>query len=333
MKLGQPILGGALSAQPDSNAVAVESATPMPRPTGPRSFDRVKPVSGAIELEVMDYTKGAYGLRPLLILSQIDFPFPPSIEFCETMKQNGYRVIFIRRLGFGGTPELPRALLAQPNIKNGAAMMAEVALLMRVIETMKLENIVLLGVSSANSICYRLSLACPKIRFSVFSHPIFNQDTFRAVSPAWLQPLARQIILTEQGFKLAARGLRFRIKRNAIGFYGEFYSKSSADLKYLRENEEDFLDAAQFVARISADTLFYEVFHTLAVDPFLRDGLFLNVPCACLVGRETTADWIASAESEADRLNVPIVQAPKGGILSAYACPDQLLQAIKSHSS
>lgn len=298
----------------------------------PRWFEKVAPGSGPIEIEVMDYVKDAKNLRPLLILSPIDFPFPPSVGFCETMKQNGYRVVFIRRLGFGETPGLPHQLLTKTNVKNGAAMMAEVAVVMRIIALMDLEDVVLLGVSSANSICYRLCQTCPKINFTVFSHPIFNQDTIETVRPVWIQPIARQILLTKQGFKLAARGLRFKIKRNPISFYDDFYAKSSSDLKYRQNNQEDFVAAAKFVAEIAAETLYYEVFHTMAQDSFLRDGLFLNVPSAVLAGSETTPEWLANAESEANRLKAPFVKAPQGGIFTAYAFPEALLEVITTHS-
>jgi len=281
----------------------------------------------------MDYVKDAKDLRPLLILSPIDFPFPPSVEFCETMKQNGFRVIFIRRLGFGSSPALPHQLLTEANIKSGAAMMAEIAVIMRVISVMDLDNVALLGISSANPICYRLCLMCPNISFTVFSHPIFNQDTFKAVRPKWIQPIARQIVLTKHGFKMAARGLRFKIKRNAIAFYDEFYAKSSADLQYRSDNEADFIAAAKFVEKIAPEILYYEVFHTLAQDSFLRDGLFLKVPSVVLAGRETTAKWLSSAESESRRLDVPFVTAPRGGILAAYVSPETLLRVIKTRAA
>ncbi|MEO0606798.1 MAG: hypothetical protein AAFY82_01095 [Pseudomonadota bacterium] len=324
---------GVSHRQPVGNTVPIASAVPLRNPTDPRSFERIKPGSGTIELEVMDYVKDTKTLRPLLILSPIDFPYPPSIAFCEMMKRNGFRVIYIRRLGFGGTPALPRQLLTESNVKGGAAIMAEVAVIMRAIAMMDLEDVVLLGVSSANPVCYRLCQTCPAIGFTVFSHPTFNQDTFEAVRPIWIQPVARQIVLTKLGFKLAARGLRFKIKRNALSFYDDFYAKSAADLKYRLANEKDFLAAATFVEQIAPETLYYEVFHTLAEDPFLRDGLFLNVPSVVLAGSETTTHWLASAEAEANRLKVPFVKAPRGGILTAYASPDSLLQVINTQAT
>lgn len=301
---------------------------PAPNEIDPRIFEKIKPGSGAVEIDIMDYERGAENLRPLLIMSPIDFPFPPSVEFCELMKRHGFRVIFIRRLGFGSTPALPRQLLTESNIKLGAAMMTEVAVIARVIDEMNLEDVTLLGIGSANSICYRLSQISPRISFSVFSQPIFNQDTFETLRPTWVQPIARQIILSQGGFKLAAKGLRFKVKRNALAFYDELYSKSSADLKYRTDNEEDFVAAGKFVLNIAAETLYYEMIHTLAADAFLKDGRFSDVHASVLVGSETTAEWRAGVKSEAERLGLPIKIAPRGGILCAYAAPDTLLELI-----
>jgi hypothetical protein len=69
----------------------------------------------------------------------------------------------------------------------------------------------------------------------------------------------------------------------------------------------------------------------LAHDTFLRDGLFLNVPSVALVGSETAPEWLKNAESEANRLKVPFVKAPRGGIFTAYASPEALLEVINTH--
>ena len=179
--------------------------------------------------------------------------------------------------------------------------MAEAALVLRVITQLNLQNSVLLGISSANAICYRLCLMHPDVRLTVFSHPIFNQETIQAIRPHWVQPMARQIILTQHGMKLAASGLRYYIKRDPLSFYDQFYSKSTTDLKYRRENEQDFLAAAEFVNKITAKTMFYEVVQTLTNDRFLRDGLFRGTNAVVLAGSETTHRWLRSAESEAHR--------------------------------
>lgn len=320
--------GSQVHAQPARRLGPSVCEKSVPKREDPRRFEKVSLGSEAIELDVMDYTKDDQSLRPLLILSPIDFPVPPSVKFCEFMKRNGFRVVFIRRPGFGGTPALPHQHLTEDNIKTGAAMMAEVAAIMRVISMMNLNNIVLLGVSSANSVCYRLSQFHPKFALTVFSHPIFNQDTFATIRPVWLQPLARQTVLTKAGCKLVAKGLRFKLRRDAISFYDQFYSKSSADLKYREDHELDFLDAAKLVDNVTDETLFCEVFHTLAKDPFLHDGLLNDIPSVVLAGNETTETWLANAQAEAIRLGVPFETAPRGGILTAYSFPKTLLRLI-----
>lgn len=303
---------------------------PAQKPKDPRAFVKLRSGEGSIEMEVMDYAPCDTDLQPILILSPIDFPVPPSLGFCELMKESGFRVIYIRRLGFGGTPGLPEVLLTASNVKAGAATMAEVSIIMRLIDTMRLENVVLLGVSSANSICYRLCQTCPNVQFTVFSHPIFNQDTFDAISPTWLQPLARQIFLTKRGFKLAAQGLRFKIKRNPLDFFDQFYSKSSSDLQYRQDHKEDFLAAAKCLEKITAETFFHEVFQTMSEDPLLRDGLFRNVPSVAIFGCETTEEWLSNAKFEADRLGLPYKVLSPGGILTAYTSPHQIISAIKA---
>ncbi|MEL6859556.1 MAG: alpha/beta hydrolase [Pseudomonadota bacterium] len=312
---------------------APNSALPQSSPNDPRKFETIRPGSGTIELQVMDYQKDATDLRPLLILSPLEFPYPPSIDFCESMKRNGFRVIFVHRLGFGGSQSLPPQLMTEANIKIGAAMVTEVAVIMSLIAHMNLKNIVLLGISTGNTICSRLSQISSDVRLTVFSHPIFNQDTLQTVRPEWVQPLARQIILTKGGFRIAANGLRFYIRRNPTSFYDQMYAKSVSDLQYRKDNADDFLAAAKFVEKISAETLYYEVIHTMAEDSFLRDGLFLNVPAVVLAGKETTTDWLSNTTAEAERLGIPYVQAESGGIFTAYTSPDLLLQVIQTHSA
>lgn len=296
-----------------------------------RAFKAVRLGVGSIEIEIMEYCEGDACLQPLIILSPIEFPCPPSVAFCECMKQNGFRVVYVRRFGTGATPNLPLQLLTTENIREGAAVTTEAALISRVISELRLQNCILLGMSSSNPICYRLCLMHPDICLTVFSHPIFNQDTFGTVRPFWFQAILRQIIFTKSGFKLSANGLRYYIKHHPLSFYDQLYSKSAADLQYRRDNEEDFLKAARLVIENSAANLYYDAVQTLAEDSLLKDGLFLNVRAVVFAGSETTTTWLSNAKLEAERLAVPFEQASEGGILAAYASPNTLSKVIKDH--
>lgn len=302
-----------------------------PSENNPRSFQRIKPGCSAIELEVMCYGKQNTDLRPLLILNSIEFAMPPSIEFCERMIEHGFRVVFIRRLGFGGTPPLPQTLLCETNIKNGAAVIAETSVVLNAISHLQLKNIILLGVGSANPVCYRLCQMHPEIKLSVFTNAVFNQNDWEGFRPIWFRSILRQVVLTKGGFKMAAKGLKFYIKRNPISFFDQLLTKSAADLKYRRDNEDDFISASQLMLNVEPETFFYDLSMSLWQDPFLKKDLFSNVPAVVLSGIETTTTWLARSRAEAKRLALPFETAPTGGMFTAYVAPDMLASVIRKY--
>ena len=124
-----------------------------------------------LRLSVMIYRQTVSKLKPLLIVNSVDFPMPPSQQFCDQMWTAGYQVFFVRRPGFGCSPGLPDVLLEEEKVRAGAAVVTEAAILDQLVRALELEDIVLLGMGSANPVCYRLSLICPKISFSVFLTP------------------------------------------------------------------------------------------------------------------------------------------------------------------
>lgn len=304
-----------------------------PADQDPRSFDLLALGAGSIKLEVMTYAKGMPGLRPLLILNSIEFPMPPSVAFCELMKQHGLQVVFIRRPGFGGTPSLPLSLLSEANIKNGAASVTEASIIFQAISTLDLKDVIVLGVGSANPVCYRLCLMHPAISLSVFSNVVFNQGSWEGFRPVWFQSVLKQTVLTPGGFRIASRGLKFYLKRNPVRFFDQILVKSQGDQRYRKENEADFLSASHLMRNIEPETFFYDLSMSLWPDPFLRDGLFQGAAAVVMSGAESTPQWLERSDQEARRLSIPIVRAPRGGLLTAYVAPEHLLNIIHDYSA
>ncbi|MEP1142392.1 MAG: hypothetical protein ABJH52_01635 [Henriciella sp.] len=322
-------------ADPETPFRGAKPVAPTSEPnvaSDPRVFELVRPSLGGIEVEVMSYVEGESDLRPLLILNSIEFPMPPSVSFCETMKQNGLRVVFIRRLGFGGTPGLPHVLLSRRNIDNGAACITEASIIAKTIKALDLKSVVLLGVGSANSLCYRLSCMSSEIALSIFSNPVFNQDSWVGFRPAWFRAVLRQTVMTKCAFWIGAKGLKFHLQKDPVSFFHQMLSKSLSDQQYLAENAKDFLAASKYMRRVEPETFFYDLSMSLRIDGFLKDRFFENLPAVALVGPETTAHWIKRTKSEAERLDIPIVHAPRGGMLVAYLCPDTILEIIAARS-
>lgn len=299
----------------------------------PRAFEILELGAGSIKLEVMTFAKGASGLRPLLILNSIEFPMPPSIDFCRQMQENGFQVVFIRRPGFGGTQGLPLSLLSEKNVKNGAATVTEAAIIFQAISSLDLKDIVLLGMGTANPVCYRLSIMHPAISLAVFSNAVFNHDSWESLRPLWFQSVLKQTILTAGGFRFACKGLKFYLRRNPVGFFEQLLVKSQGDQRYLKENETDFIAASHLMQNIEPETYYYDVSMSLWPDPFLQDGLFEGVSAVVMSGEETTPQWLEQSDQEARRLGLPIVRTPLGGWLTAYVSPNDLLTIIQDYSA
>ena len=82
------------------------------KPSAPDRFDPVGRKihtfqSGDYSLEYI--TCGAAHLRPLVILHSIEYPGWPPVEFCRAAEAAGFRIVAVRRPGFGGNPTLPDA--------------------------------------------------------------------------------------------------------------------------------------------------------------------------------------------------------------------------------
>jgi pimeloyl-ACP methyl ester carboxylesterase len=282
-----------------------------------------------IQVRVMKYGEAASGRRPLVILNSIDFPMPPSDQFCDRMRRSGFRVVFIERPGFGTSTPLPDVLLQSETIQKGAASMAEAAILQEVFRRLALEDFVLLGMGSANSVCYRLAMICPMVSLAIFSNAVFNQNILDVFRPNWFQAMLRQTIQSKAGLQIASFGVKYRLRRNPEGFYSQVLQKSAGDLGYLQTNLADFERAAELFQSIEAQTIEYDLNMSLKPDALLKDGLFEATNAVAFSGLETTDHWKSQLNKEAKRLRIDVKYAPNGDLYAPYASPEFLLEVIK----
>lgn len=287
---------------------------------------------GNVALRVEIHGGRISDLRPLVIINSVDFPMPPSRMFCEKMGGAGYQVIFIERPGFGSSRGLPKVLLQDPQIKSGAAVTAEAALLSMLLRQLDLKNIVLLGMGSANPVCFRLAKLHSEIEISIFSNAVFNQDIWGVFSPTWFQGMLRQTVGSRAGLQFATYGVKHHLKKDPISFYRQLLQKSPGDLKYLEENKPEFLLASQLIRNIEASTFNYDLRMSLMADDQLRDSFFADVNAVIMSGRETTELWQSQLEMESERLALPVVYAPSGDLYAPYASPDTVLSTIDDFS-
>lgn len=294
-----------------------------------RVFQLIRTGEQAFEFEVMIYGGALGSRRPLLIFHSIEFPLPPSSAFCDAMWQDGLQVVFVRRAGFGKSSPLPRAMFNDEVVRSGATAAAEAVMMRQLITTLKLQNIVLLAMGSSNLVAYRLVKLAPEISFTVFANPVFNQDIFQVFTPLWFRTMLKQIVTSKSGLKVAIQGMKLLIRKDPIAFYNHIYHKNEYDLRYVQENAEDYREAGGYALETNPAQLFYDTIMLLDHDPLLRDNYFADTPGTIFIGRGSSAYWRAQMRLEAERLRLPIVEAPKGDLFGAYASPETLLSVIE----
>jgi len=298
----------------------------------PRS-DRIISLGGTnLNIRTMIYGDRV-GERPsLVILNSIEFPMPPSEAFCERMWSQGLQVVFIERPGFGTSTSLPRSLLTDALIENGAAASAEAALIERVFQELGLRQVVLLGMGSANPVCYRLTLMSRQTVLSIYSNVVFNKDILDVFKPKWFQQMLRQTVQLRLGFQITALGVKYKLRHNPLDFYRQLFQQSSGDLAYLEDHHADFLRAATLFQKIDQSTLNYDLSMSLKPDHLLKDGFFRGKNAIAFSGVETPDHWRVQLDSEAERLAIPVIYVPRGDFLAPYASPDHFLKVIAEHT-
>lgn len=288
--------------------------------------------AGSLALRVIIHGTDITDRRPLVILNSVDYPMPPSEEFCDRMWADGYQVIFVERPGFGSSRGLPKELSRDYYIRNGAAVTTEAALIYTLIRQLKLQNVVLLGMGSANPVCYRLARLCPEIELSVFSNAMFNQNIWGVFRPKWFQSMLRQTVSSKPGLYFATYGIRHQMRKAPLTFYRQLLQKSPGDLAYFEANKADFLKASRLFRNIEASTFNYDLKMSLTHDGLLHDRFFEGINAVILSGEETTELWQSEMNKEAERLSLPVEHAPSGDLYAPYVSPDAFLNTIDRHS-
>lgn len=296
-----------------------------------RAFSQIKLGSSNLQFDTMIYRGQLSDRRPLVILNSLEIPIPPSRAFCERMWSEGYQVIFVRRPGFGATTPLPRALQNTEAIKKGAVLVTEAALLMKLIDTMELKNVAIIGLGSANPTLYRLACMQRDIALSIFMNPAFNQDIYDNFNTDWLSPMLRQIVNSAGGLTVATSGLKAALRMRPIWFFNQIVQNSRADLDYVKNNQRDFIEAGHVLQRPGKDILLNEITHSLEPDTFLKDQCFADLNTVVLSGRETPDFWQTGLEKEADRVGAPVEFSDKGNFFVPFVDPDLLIEVLQSH--
>lgn len=320
-------LQSASQESPSLNSVGVQESQNSDRPETLISIG-----NSNIALRVMIYGERVSELRPLVILNSIEYAMPPSASFCEQMWANGYQVIFIERPGFGASSPLPSVLFADELISGGATATTEAVILQNLLEQLELKQVILLGMGSANPVCYRLSLMSDIVALAIFSNVVFNKDILDVFRPRWLQQMFRQTVHSKSGLKIALAGIKHRMRKKPLEFYRLLMHQSPGDVAYLDAHPSDFVAAGKRFQSMDHSLMDYDLRMSLKPDALLKDGLFAGCNAIAFSGTETPDHWRTQLDSEAERLDIPVAYAPHGDFLAPYASSDYFLSVLKDNA-
>lgn len=249
---------------------------------------------------------GDLELRPLVILQSLEFCCWPTENFCQIAKAAGFRVISVRRPGFGANPPL-------------TCRESQVWLIRNFLEELELEDVILVGLGCSNPICAQVALSGDsRIGFSVYANCGFNYDQKGEFQPEWIAKALEQALTSPAGGRLSLMALK-----SSWGIFGQtwvfenLWRKSIGDIAYLRNNAELMSEAITMLqARLDVPTFTFELGNALHEDPLLSDGCFRDIPALAVSGTETTDSWKNGVESEASRLGLPPVAYLSSGDMS-----------------
>lgn len=267
-------------------------------------------------LEYMQF--GGDHLRPLVFLTSIEYPVAPPWGFCIDAANAGFGVYSIRRPGFGASDAV-------------TSIDQQAAVLEAFFDEAGLENVVLVSVGSANPVGARLALKSRRVTFSVFANCVFNRDVMGEFRPAWFGRLLSQTTESRSGARISLGAIRQAGRQfGSQWFFQTCFQKSPGDVSYVKTYPREMAEAWDVASAISSETYQQELHPSLKGDPFLTDGLFSNIPCMAISGRETTDTWKTGFESEARRLGVPVSYLTSGDIMVVYQSGTELLALLKT---
>ena len=281
-----------------------------------REYDRFE--QGPHSLEYM--VRGGADMQPLLLLHSLEYPGWPPVGFCQQAEAAGFRVIAVRRPGFGANPPMP-------DVEGQARLIADF------LQAEDMRDSIVVSTGTAGPVGHRLALDdLPHVKFSIFANCGFNYDQIAEFQPEWYARTLEQALRSIAGARLSLIALK-----SSWGIFGRKWvhqtilQKSPGDIAFLRDNPDLLLEVIEnLLARLDVHTFMMEVGASLNTDPLLVDGCFRDCSALVVSGMETTDSWKQGIENEAARLGLaPVVYLPSGDALTVYQSPEAFFTMVQ----
>lgn len=306
----------------------VSGGAPYPIVRERRLFKFVQLRDSAVGFEIMVYGQERSWDRTLVIVHTIYHPVPPPQHVCEIMANAGWRIVFVRRPGFGRSSPLPQKLYDTDLIRTSATVSAEASVLARLIHELDIEEATLLGIATAAPVAARLAFLSKRVSRLALINPSLRTPQWHSNTPKWVRTVIDQVFQSRAGVYLAERGFKHLLRRDIDSFYKQFANGGGADNTFYEQNRIDHLHAREVLLKVSSDIIFAEVHINACNDSFFTDGLFEHLETKFFIGADCTEYWRSELEHEAARTGARLHIAPQGDLSNGMSCPQFLVDNL-----
>lgn len=227
-------------------------------------------LSNGAELEYMAF--GSADAQPLVMLHSVEYATMPPWQFCLDAKNSGFRVIMVRRPGFGRSTACAR-------------YDDQIDVISEFIEQFGLQDIHLHATGTAGLLGYALVATHSAISTATFCNYAYGTITgaeLERVGKDQIAPI-KQAVNSKLGCRLLLAGLR--ASKSLVGSQSvgrQFFCRNEADTHFFKSHRPEMSDSAETLMQISANTLHQDL-NSLFVEAAQQYGR-TDTPFATLIG-------------------------------------------------
>ena len=254
--------------------------------------------------------------RILLILPSLLFPGGPPETFLNCLNEAGYRVVCVRRRGFGLTT-------------SGDNWEHEIGLIERLIDRLKAEDIRCLALGSAAPLGLKLYETCAPIRCVDFVNIASAAVPDNAIQNQSMKKMVAQSMVGLAGAHMAFSAIKWQIRRKGpLEFAKLVYSPSTDDIVFLEENQNLMWDAAASLSGVNPKIVRDEI-----VAAFVRNHEPVSIPekngFCIFTGPDVPDVFKTNAVEFSKKCQAELKEFSRGGVMSIYMCAEEYADFVR----
>ncbi len=271
--------------------------------TAPPQWERLRFDDGGF-IEMTDI--GDADHTAVLWLHPIEYPGQPGPQFLSAMTDAQFRLITLRRPGFGKSTPL-------------STMSAQVGALAQVLDILELEDVVIVASGTAAPAAIRLTVQDGRIRRALLVNYAFGSPPPELFRTDWLDGMLTQGRRSRATASLMLAAIKLAVRRGRrSNLYWDLWGQSLADRNFLHGISGELHDAESALLALDTASFMLELSAAdeLALTPQQASRLAQK---ACAVfGADAGETFVATTRHNAARFGLDVHQLPFGDRLAAY---------------